>query len=256
MTSDERYGITDSGEPSRIDHATGLEPDADGVDQVDADETPGWDLEAEPVGRTLAPAAEGPAPGVGYVELPIRAAAFAVDAALMVLISDYTSRAIYALLFSGILGPQTAQGSQAQVLYLAVILTMVGVVAAQAAAISYLLRVFRATPGQMAFGLFTLSRHSGRALSPSAAFVRWLCLYAPLSVLVTGPLLVNIASQYIALSGAPPADWYELVTTVSQIAPVAWFIVLIASVLLDERGRGLHDHLSGSVVVRRAGPPS
>lgn len=249
MTSDERYGITDLDQPPvRVDEVD---------DSDDADDEPaGWDLEAEPVGRTMAPTAEGPAPGVRYAEFPIRAVAFALDAALLIVISDYTSRAIYALIFSGLLGPQSSQGSQSQVLFLAVILAMIAVVGAQAAAISYLLRVFRATPGQMAFGLFTLNRRSGRALAPSAAFVRWLVLLAPISVLVTGPLAVTIASQFIALSGRPPADWYQPVTTVTQIAPVAWFVVLVAAVLLDERGRGLHDFLSGGVVVRREGPPS
>lgn len=253
MTSNERHVITDLDQPpgpvDRLD-------DSEDSDEDDADEAPGWDLEAEPVGRTLAPKAEGPAPGVRYAEFPIRAAAFALDAVLLIVISDYTSRATYALLFSGILGPQSSQGSQSQVLFLAVILAMIAVVLAQAAAISYLLRAFRGTPGQMAFGLFALDRRSGRALAPSAAFVRWLVLFAPISVLVTGPLAVTIASQFIALSGRPPADWYQPVTTITQIAPVAWFVVLIASVLLDERGRGLHDQLSSSVVVRREGPPS
>jgi uncharacterized RDD family membrane protein YckC len=253
MTGDERYAITDLDQPpGRVDEVG----DSEDADEDDADETPGWDLEAEPIGRTLAPAAEGPAPGVRYAEFPIRAAAFALDAALLIIISDYSSRAIYAFIFNGILGPQSSQGSQSQVLFLAVILAMIAVVAAQAAAICYLLRVFRGTPGQMAFGLFTLNRRSGRALAPSAAFVRWLVLFAPISVLVTGPLAITIASQFIALSGRPPADWYQLITTITQIAPVAWFVVLVASVLLDERGRGLHDQLSGSVVVRREGPPS
>ncbi len=253
MTSDERQGITDLDQPAgRVDRLNASED----ADEVDAYETPGWDLEAEPVGRTLSPKAEGPAPGVRYAEFPIRAAAFALDAVLLIVISDYTSRAIYAFIFSGILGPQSSQGSQSQVLFLAVILAMIAVVAAQAAAISYLVRVFRGTPGQMAFGLFTLNRRSGGALAPSGAFVRWLVLFAPLSVLVTGPLAVTIASQFIALSGRPPADWYQPVTTITQIAPIVWFVVLIVSVLLDERGRGLHDYLSGSVVVRRAGPPS
>lgn len=248
MTSDERYDIQDLDQPSGLDDEA-PEPEED----VDAT---GWNLEAEPEGRTLAPEADGPAPGTRYVEFPVRAAAFALDAALLIVISDYTSRAIYAFIFSGLMGPQVSQGSGAESLLLTVILAMIVVVAAQAAAISYLLRVFRATPGQMAFGLFTLNRRTGRSLAPSAAFVRWLVLFAPLSVLVTGPLAVTVASQYISLSGLPPAGWYQPVTTITQIAPVAWFLVLVASVLLDQRGRGLHDHLSSGVVVRRDGPPS
>lgn len=249
MTSDERYGITDLDQPpgpvDRVD------------DSEDADyEPPGWDLEAEPDGRTLVPTAVGPAPGVSYVEFPIRAAAFALDAVLLIVISDYVSRAIYGLIFSGVLPPTWQAGPGYQFLYLAVVAAAFAMVAVQAAVLTYLIRVFRATPGQMAFGLFTLSARNGHALTGSAAFVRWILLFAPLPLLVAGPLVITVLSQFLSFGGVPLPSWFAIVATVSQVAPVGWFVILIVSVLLDERGRGLHDYLSGSVVVRRAGPPS
>lgn len=250
MTSDERHAITELDQPSGLDAETRLEPEADMVEATD------WDLEAEPIGRTLAPAAEGPAAGVSYVEFPVRAAAFALDAVLLIVISDYASRAVYTFIFSGILGPSVALGPAYQVLYLAVVAAVFAIIAVQALVVTYVVRVFRATPGQMAFGLFTLGRRNGRAMTGSAAFVRWLVLFAPLAMLVLGPLVITVLSQYMSFGGQSLPDWFALVSTVTQLAPVAWFVVLIASVLLDERGRGLHDQLSGSVVVRRDGPPS
>ncbi len=250
MTSDERHGITDLDQPSGLASETALEP------QDDVHEATEWDLEAEPAGRTLVPAVDGPAPGVRYVEFPVRAAAFALDAVLLIVISDYVSRAVYTFIFSGILSPSALQGPQAPSPYLAVTLAILVLVAVQAALVTYLVRVFRATPGQMAFGLFTLSSSTGRALAGSAAFVRWLLLFAPLAALVVGPTTLSVLSQFLSFSGRPPAEWVPLASTLTQLAPIAWFVVLIVSVLLDERGRGLHDHLSGSVVVRRGGPPS
>jgi len=249
MTSEERYGITD------LDSRPRSDGEADAIDD-DTDEATEWDLEAEPAGRTLAPAADGPAPGVRYVEFPLRAAAFALDAVLLIVISDYASRALYSFIFSGVLPPPWQQGPGYQFLYLAVVAAVVAMVAIQAIVLTYLIRVFRATPGQMAFGLFTLSMRSGHALTGSTAFFRWLLLFAPLPVLVAGPLVMTVLSQFLSFGGLSLPGWFAIVATVSQLAPVAWFVVLIVSVLLDERGRGLHDYLSGSVVVRRAGPPS
>ncbi|MDQ3493056.1 MAG: RDD family protein [Chloroflexota bacterium] len=252
MTSDERYGITDLDQrPGPVDRSGA---DEDGADEPD--EAGAWDLESEPAGRTLAPAADGPAPGVRYVELPIRAAAFAVDAVLLIVISDYAFRAVYTFIFSGILGPSVAQGPGSESLSMVVVTALLALVATQAVVVTYLIRVFRATPGQMAFGLFTLSRRDGRAVSPTAAFVRWLLLFAPLPVLTIGPAVVAVISQILAFLGQAPAGWFALVSTLTQLAPVAWFVVLLASVLIDESGRGLHDRLSSSVVVRREGAPS
>jgi len=250
MTSDERYGIPGGDDPSGVGEETGS--DGDGK----PDEADAWDLEAEPTGRAFAPAADGPAPGVRYAELPIRAAAFALDAVLLITISEGVFRALSTFIFSGILSPSSTPGPGSRSLYLAVILALVGLVAAQAVVMTYLTRVFRATPGQMVLGLFTLSRRHGRALGPSAAFVRWLTLFAPLAILTIGPLVVSVVSQFIASSGQTPPDPLDVASTITQLAPVAWFVVLIASMLLDESGRGLHDHLSGSVVVRRDGPPN
>ncbi len=246
MTSDERYEVTDLEDRPVVNHEAASE----------ADDPAEWDLDTEPSGRTFAPAADGPAPGVRYVEFPVRAAAFALDAVLLILISDYAFRAVYTFIFSGILGPTLAQGTGSESLYIVVVFALLALIATQAVVITYLIRVFRATPGQLAFGLFTLSRRDGRALNPSAAFVRWLVLFAPLPVLTVGPAVVAVISQILAFLGQAPADWSALVSTLTQLAPVAWFVVLIVSVLLDEHGRGLHDRLSGAVVVRREGPPS
>ncbi|MDQ3554031.1 MAG: RDD family protein [Chloroflexota bacterium] len=250
MTSDERHGITDLDHPSELASETALEP------QDDTHEAAEWDLEAEPAGRTLAPAADGPAPGVRYVEFPVRAAAFALDAVLLTVVTDYTFRAVYTFIFSGILPEPEALGAEPRFAYLVLAIALLTVVAGQAVVYSYLVRVFRATPGQMAFGLFTVSHRDGSAVSRPAAFVRWLLLFAPLPVLTIGPTVVAFISQVLAFVGRPPADSFAPVSTLAQLAPAAWFVVLIVSVFLDERGRGLHDHLSGSVVVRRDGPLS
>ncbi len=246
MTSDERHEITDLAD--RPADSDGAVPEANGG--------AAWDLDWEPAGRMFAPKADGPAPGARYVELPIRAAAFALDAVLLIVISDYAFRAVSAFVFSGILTPQSGQGAESSFLYLVILVTLLAIVAVQAAVVTYLVRVFRATPGQMAFGLFTLSSRKGHALPGSAAFVRWLLLFAPLPMLAVGPLVIVVLSQSLAFDGRPTPDWFPLVSTLTQLAPVAWFVVLIVSVLLDERGRGLHDYLSASVVVRREGPPA
>lgn len=247
MTSDERYGTTDRDDPSGVDRETGHDEGGE------PDEAAAWDLEAEPAGRTLAPTADGPAAGVRYAELPLRAAAFALDAVLIVAATDYTFRSAYSLILSLIPFPSDPDTPLAQG---AILLALLALVAAQAVAMTYLIRVFRATPGQMALGLFTLSRRHGRALTPYGAFVRWLLVFAPLPILAAGPLVISVVSQTLAFGGRPPPGWLAAATTLTQIAPVAWLLLLTVSVLVDEHGRGLHDHLSGSVVVRREGPPS
>lgn len=129
---------------------------------------------------------------------------------------------------------------------------LVGTLLISAAAI-YFWRVFRATPGQMVLGLFVVQRATGNGLSTQAAALRWLLLYAPLVIQLSGRWLSTLIVSNDPYDPINP----NLLIAVTAILPMLWYAVLALSAVGDRRrGRGLHDLVAGSVVIRRAGSPS
>jgi uncharacterized RDD family membrane protein YckC len=93
---------------------------------------------------------------------------------------------------------------------------------------------FGRTPGQRLLGIRVERAADGGRLTPIASVVRWLALVGATG-LVAGLL------QPVAGAGT----W---------LAPliVGWSLVLLLTTIVSRNGRGLHDGLAGSVVVRDA----
>src|SRR5205814_9364722 len=111
-------------------------------------------------------------------------------------------------------------------------------------------RVYTASPGQLLTGLQTVRMEDGHRLTRRAALIRWLFLFLP-GLLLTASTDIGIWYSYAIGSGTQSDQ-----TTASGLAltlPVVWFAVLLVSALIERHGRGLHDRLARSVVVRRVG---
>ena len=103
----------------------------------------------------------------------------------------------------------------------------------------------------MTLGLFTFDVRRGSALSKRRALLRWAVLFLP-ALIMSSADAIGIVTQFAI---APKLDQ----TTVSFLAvllPFLWFVILTISVLVNSQGRGLHDRLAKSVVVRREGSAS
>jgi hypothetical protein len=205
------------------------------------DGAPGaWQL-AEAFGRLAgAPSDVGPARGVVYAEFGLRAAAFALDFALVSVISGFVNQRLGSAL-QDLLNQQSGLSGTAEAYVL--LLTILGLVtgALLLIAFSYVLVVLRATPGQLALGLATLRRRDGRVLGIGAALVRTVLLFGPLEVLAYYP------------TGQGLYDSTSIAQHVGDVLPAVaalWYLALALSVFGDRRGRGVHDLAAGSVVIR------
>ncbi|HEY7599730.1 MAG TPA: RDD family protein [Candidatus Limnocylindrales bacterium] len=107
-----------------------------------------------------------------------------------------------------------------------------------------------ATPGQRLLHLGVIDEHSGANLSFSAAFARWVLLYAPLALILAYPQIVLTsadAGPFLDLLVLVEMPWLPLVT---MTVALAWYLLLAYPALADgSRRRGLHDRLAGSAVV-------
>jgi uncharacterized RDD family membrane protein YckC len=207
-------------------------------DQGNEDQLGGLDLERQPQGWTGAPSRRPPNTGVSYAEFPLRAAAFVLDAVMATFFVQLMSQAVgLAVLW---LSRDLERGYDDVGLIL-----VFGSLALTATAI-YFWRVFRATPGQMLLGLFVVRPTTGDRLGRVSATARWLLLYAPLTAVFSYSWLSSVFDTMDPLQ----------LGSITLFGPMAWYVILAFSVLVDRRGRGLHDRLAGSVVVRRAGPPA
>jgi uncharacterized RDD family membrane protein YckC len=102
--------------------------------------------------------------------------------------------------------------------------------------LSWALRL--ATPGQQLLGL-RVSRATGEgALTPGQALRRW--------TLLMGPLYLSAAV------GTPIPDLRAPIA----IAITIWYAILLSTTVLSPTRRGLHDHWSGSAVLRIGGAGS
>jgi uncharacterized RDD family membrane protein YckC len=184
----------------------------------------------------LAGLAEDPEP-VGAV---VRLVAYALDALLLVVLIY-----VVALMLRAVIGPTIrftdADGvprllvDRLHVVINAVAATLV----AGAWFVGSWLR-FGGTPGQRVLGMRVVRVDGGGALGPGQAVGRWLLLGTPLGLIST-------------LLGPPSTLSFILV-----VAIAFWFALLYVSTARGRRKRGIHDRITGTVVVRRsaARPPA
>jgi uncharacterized RDD family membrane protein YckC len=209
-----------------------------------SDEAGRWDIGYRPWRGAGSPSIDTPAIGVAWGELPVRAIAFLLDLVLIQFLVSNVGQAMAWVLSqtvlksSGVSDPTLSAwlGSGLPVGVLAVI---------QVVAFVYFWRVFRASPGQMALGLFTVGSRDGLSLSKSRAFIRWLLLYMPAWLLTAGSAI----SVVLAFGVSRNFD-QSTVSGLLATLPILWYLVLAISVGLSGRGRGLHDIAAASVVVR------
>lgn len=216
------------------------------------DQQGSWDLEFEPWRGALAPRGEAPARGVNLAELPVRGISFMLDVVLIWLASSMWFP-IFSFLTSHTILNAGAGGvtDQALAAWLAFGLPFIALAAIQAVAYTFLWRVYRASPGQMALGLFTLHATRGAALSKRQAFVRWLLLFLPALIMTSAD-----AISYVGFYSIAPKIEQAVFSGMALLLPFLWFVILTISILLNSRGRGLHDRLARSIVVRREGSAS
>ncbi|MEO6578546.1 MAG: RDD family protein [Candidatus Limnocylindria bacterium] len=90
-----------------------------------------------------------------------------------------------------------------------------------------------ASPGQAVFGIAVTDRNSS-PLTPRRALLRWALLGAPFGVIAEAA--IDVPLVFLIMFGLS----------------VAWVGVLLVTTRLSASGRGLHDRLSGTSVVRKA----
>lgn len=93
---------------------------------------------------------------------------------------------------------------------------------------------FRSSPGQafLGIGVADAAGSGAMALSTARALFRWALLGAPLGV--AGAAAVNAPLAFLIVS----------------VLSAGWFAVLLLTTLFSQSGRGLHDRLSRSDVIR------
>ena len=203
-----------------------------------------WVLEPEP-GEVLAPREEGPALGVEYPDMPTRGIAFVLD--LLLIQSTGTVLLQPAAFLSGAVILRQ-QGITDRVIgsWIGFALPVLVVAVLQALVLAGFWRVYTASPGQLLTGLQTVRLRDGRRLSRRAGLVRWLLLFMP-ALMLTASTDLGIWWAF----GVGKASDQNGASGIAITLPVIWYAVLLVSALVDGRGRGLHDRLSRSVVVRR-----
>ena len=90
------------------------------------------------------------------------------------------------------------------------------------------------TPGQRLFRLAVLEAPRAAGMTPRRAALRWLLLGAPLGL--ASALTVSAPLLFLAV----------------LVVSFTWFSVLVVTTLRSRTGRGLHDRLAGTMVIRRA----
>jgi hypothetical protein len=213
---------------------------------------PYWELETDAQGGTLAPREELPAADADYVETPRRAVAFVLDVLFVQVTATMTLQVL--AFIAGMTVLKTLPGGvQDQVLqaWLGFLLPTLLVGLLQAIVHVYFWRVWRQTPAQHILGIYTVRAADGRRLSKRRATLRWLVTFMP-AWLIAGSSNVAIWWAYAIFKGTT-ADQGTTQTTVNGLSitlPIVWWGILLISTLVARNGRGLHDRLSGAVVVQ------
>jgi hypothetical protein len=215
------------------------------------DQRGSWDLEFEPRRGALAPRGDAPARGVNLAELPVRGIAFLIDLVLIQLGSAIVLQIF--LLMTRTLLAAGAGGVTDTVLaaWTGYGLPVVVLAVMHALAYVFLWRVYRASPGQMTLGLFTLDVRRGNAISKRRALLRWTLLFLP-ALIMSSSDAIGIVVQF----GIASKLDQTAVSFMSVLLPFIWFVILTLSILINSQGRGLHDRMAKSIVVRREGSAS
>ncbi len=207
-----------------------------------------WILEPEPA-EVFAPSADAPAAGVEYPDFAVRSLAFVIDLLLIqstgTVLLQPAGFLAGKLLLSGSGPPDQLVGA-----WIGFFLPVVIVAFIQALILAGFWRVYTASPGQMLTGLQTVRHADGRRLSRRAALVRWVLLFLP-ALILTASTDIGIWWSYAL--GASTQDDQTTASGIAITLPVIWYAVLLVSALIERHGRGLHDRLARSVVVRRIG---
>ena len=136
------------------------EPRARGRPELEI-EPLGWDFERSPVPTfTRLP----PAPGIVYAELPLRAAAFLIDLTI-VSVGTGIVRTVLEQVLNVVFPPASefaGIGLRMVVQYLAIPILLYAAVSAAASVVFW--SRYRASPGQMVLGLFTVTQTDGLPL--------------------------------------------------------------------------------------------
>lgn len=210
-----------------------------------------WDLDAARPLTVSGDAPDGPADGVAYAELPVRVFGLLLDVALFAIIAEVGSRVALWLAQSSLTRTSSGTSNDLAGLF-ALALPLGAIVGSQMAIVVVSLRRYQATPGQMAFGLFTLGRDSGVRLTRGQALLRWPLVYGPVVLFLSGSLF-SATLQQIGAVAKNPLQSTDGLNSVLLWAPILWGVIVIVSIVIDGRNRGLHDRLTGAVVVRRSG---
>jgi hypothetical protein len=179
--------------------------------------------------------------GFVYAELPRRALASLIDLVLASAITAIVAQVAALVVRGPTFSRDLNELNVVALLYVALVSVL------PTAVFAYLWHEGRAPPGHALVGFLVVHRTTGAPLSASAAFARWVLLYAPLA-LVAFPLVVGVVydpSPFLILIELP---WLPFI---GAALPFAWYGLLGLSTLQDRRrGRGWHDRMCGSVVVR------
>lgn len=140
---------------------------------------------------------------------------------------------------------------QALAAWLAFGLPFIALAAIQAVIHVFLWRVYRASPGQMVLGLFTLQATRGTALSKRLSVVRWLLVLFPALIMTSAD-----AISYVGFYSIAPSVEQAVFSGMALLVPFVWYVILTISIVVNSQGRGWHDRLARSIVVRRQGSAS
>ena len=207
---------------------------------------PDWFLDAEEP-WSLVPRADPPENGVAYADLPRRAVAFALDLVMVQVITTMFLEAAAFVTGSTLL---TSSGVTDRVLgaWLGFGVPTLILAVIEAVAFVYFWRVYRASPGQLMLGLFTVRNADGDRISKRRGLLRWLFTFLPAYIIAASSNLGVVwgfaVGQQSDQQGA---------TGFAVSLPLVWFVVVFMTMLINSRGRGIHDRFAGSVVVRREG---
>lgn len=207
---------------------------------------PDWELDLDIEGATLAPREDWPTPGVASVELPRRAIAFVLDvlfvqmtATMLLQVTAFIAGLTVLQSLPGGVKDQVVQSW----LGFGVPTVIVGILFA--AVHVYFWRVWRQSPGQHVLGIYTVRAADGARLSKRRAFVRWVLLLMP-AWLIAGSSNFGVWYSFGIVKGADQT----ITTGLAITLPVVWWTVVLVTALVSRNGRGLHDRLSGAVVVQ------
>ena len=162
----------------------------------------------------------------------VRLVAYALDAVLLVVLIYVVALALRAVIGPTIRFTDTDGVPRVLVDRLHVVINAVAAtVVAGAWFVGSWLR-FGGTPGQRLLGMRVVRLDDGGRLRPGQAVGRWLLLGTPLGLIST-------------LLGPPSTLSFILV-----VAIAFWFALLYVSTARNRRKRGIHDRITGTVVVR------